>query len=101
MPSVANDVFNGMEVVVSCRLTTSRACVARRWVVEPPGTITVHREWAAGQRYTVAVCYEWSADRRCPVVALQTPCPYVLLAFNVSPAACLACVRYRPCHVAS
>jgi hypothetical protein len=28
LPDVANDVFNGMEVVASCRPTMSRACAA-------------------------------------------------------------------------
>jgi hypothetical protein len=40
-------------------------------------------------------------DQHCLVAVLQTPCPHVLLAYNVPPAACLACARYRPCHVAS
>jgi hypothetical protein len=101
LPGVANDVFNGMDVVASYRLATSCAYVTRRRVVGLPNTVAVHHEWAASRRYTVAACYEWPADRRCPVAVLQTPCPYILLAFNVPPAACLACTRYRPCHVAS
>jgi hypothetical protein len=28
---------------------------------------------------------------------LAAPCPHVLSVFNVSPAACIACVRYQPC----
>jgi hypothetical protein len=56
LPGVANDDFNGMEVVVSCRLATSRACMAWRRVVGPLGTVAVHREWAAGRRYTITAC---------------------------------------------
>jgi hypothetical protein len=100
LPVVANDVFNGMEAVASCHLTMSRACVVRHRVVGPPDTIAIHREWAVGQRYTVAIHREWPADRRCHVLVLQTSCPHVLLVFNVLPAACLACARYRPCRVA-
>jgi hypothetical protein len=50
---VVIDIFNGMEVVVSCRLAMSRACVARSRVVGPPNTVAVHYEWEAGQRYTI------------------------------------------------
>jgi hypothetical protein len=56
LPGVANDDFNGMEVVASCRLATSRACAVRRRAVKAPGTVAVHREWAASRLYTVAVC---------------------------------------------
>jgi hypothetical protein len=84
---------------MSYHLATSRACVVRCWVVGPPGAI--HREWAAGRCYTVAACCEWTVERRCPVAILQTPNPHALLAFNVSLIACLTCVRYRPCHLAS
>jgi hypothetical protein len=55
LPGVANDVFNGMEAVASCRLATSCACAARRLVA-------VHREWAAVQRYTIVAYCEWPAD---------------------------------------
>jgi hypothetical protein len=54
LPGVVNDDFNGMVVIASCRLTTSRACAAWRQVVGPPDTIVVHHEWATGWRYTVA-----------------------------------------------
>jgi hypothetical protein len=74
---------------------------AWRRVVGPPDTVAVHREWAAGRCYTIVACYEWIADRRCLVAVVQTPCPHVLLAFNMPPAACLPCVQYRPCRVVS
>jgi hypothetical protein len=77
----------------------SRACVARHRVVGPPGTVAVHREWATGRCYSVAAYCEWPADRRCLVAVLQTPCPHVLLVFNVSPAACLTCTQYQHCCV--
>jgi hypothetical protein len=64
------------------------------------GTVAIHREWTAGRCYIVVTWCEWPADRRCPVAVLQTPFPYVLLVFNVPPAACLAYVWYRPCCVA-
>jgi hypothetical protein len=70
LPGVANDTFNGMEVVVSCRLAMSHACATRHWVVGSPCTVAVHREWTAGQCYTVAACCEWPADRCCPVAVL-------------------------------
>jgi hypothetical protein len=96
----ANDAFNAMEVVSSCRLTTSLACAAQRRVVgsldtivarlprvvEPPRTVAIHCEWAAGLHYTVAV--------------LQSPCSHVLLAFITLPAARLAGARRRPCRMA-
>jgi hypothetical protein len=87
---IANDVFNGMEVVTYCRLTTLRACVAWRWVVGPSDTVAVHREWATDWRYTIATYCEWPVDRRCPIAVLQTPCYHVLLVFNVSPAASIS-----------
>jgi hypothetical protein len=62
LSSVANNVFNGMEVIASCRLATSRACATRCRVVGPPNTIAVHREWAVGQCYIVAAYCEWPAD---------------------------------------
>jgi hypothetical protein len=83
LSGVGNDAFNDMEVIASCCLTTSRACVALRRVI--------HREWASGRHYTIAACCEWPADQRCPVAILQTPYPHVLLAFNVLPVVCLAC----------
>jgi hypothetical protein len=43
LPGVANDVFNGIEVVVSCCLATSQ-----RRVIRPLDTVAVHREWVAG-----------------------------------------------------
>jgi hypothetical protein len=101
LSGVANDVFNGMNVIASCRLAMSHPCTARRRVVGVPGTIAIYREWAVSQCYTVAGCYEWLVDRRYPVVVLQTPCPHVLLAFNVPPAARLVSARYQPCRVAS
>jgi hypothetical protein len=101
MLGVANDVFNGIEVVASCRLALSRACAARRRDVGLPDTVVVHCEWAAGRCYTIAACCEWLAERRCPVAVLQTPCPYVLLAFYVPPTAYLTCARYWPYRVAS
>jgi hypothetical protein len=67
---VVNDVFNGMEAVVSCHLATSRVCAVQRWVVGKPRIVAVHHEWAAGQRYIVVACYEWPADWRCPVMIL-------------------------------
>jgi hypothetical protein len=91
LPGVANDVFNSKEVVSSCHLTMLRACVAWHWVVGLPDNVVFHREWAAGWHYTVVACCEWPVDRHCPIVVLQTPCPYVFLALNVVPAACLAC----------
>jgi hypothetical protein len=94
LPGVANNVFNGMEAVTSCHLATSRACAAR-W------RVAVHHEWATVLRYTIVACYEWPVDRHCPVAVMQTPYPYVLLAFNVLPATCLACTQYRPFHVVS
>jgi hypothetical protein len=81
----------GCHRVLSSRLTTSHACTVWHRVVGPPGTIAIHREWATGWRYTVAACCEWPGDRRCPVAVLQTPYPHVLLAFIVSPVACLTC----------
>jgi hypothetical protein len=47
LPGVANDVFNGMEVVASRRLATSRACAAWHRVIGPLDTVVIHREWAA------------------------------------------------------
>jgi hypothetical protein len=91
LSGVANDVFNGMEVITSYRLAMLRAFAARRRVVGPPSTVVVHREWVVGRCYTVAAYCEWPADRRYPVVVLQTPYPHFLLAFNVPPDACLAC----------
>jgi hypothetical protein len=101
LPGVTNDVFNGMEIITSYRLTMSRACVAWRRVVRPPNTIVVHHVWVAGRHYTIAACYDWPADCCCPAAVLQTPCPHVLLAFIVPPAACHACAWYRPCRVVS
>jgi hypothetical protein len=101
LAGVANDDLNGMEVVASCNLATSRACVARRQIVGLPGTVSIHHEWAPGRGYTIVACCLWPTDRHCPVTVLQTPCPHVFLAFNVSPAVCLACTWYRPCRVAS
>jgi hypothetical protein len=65
----ANDVFNSVEVVASCRPATLHAYPARHRVVgsldtivallhravEPPCTVATRREWAAGRHYTVAV----------------------------------------------
>jgi hypothetical protein len=70
MPGVANDVFNGMEVVASCHLATSRACATRRRVVGAPCTVAIHHEWTAGQCYTIAAYCEWPTDRHCPVAIL-------------------------------
>jgi hypothetical protein len=52
----AHDVFNGIEVIMPCRLATSLACAARLpRVVEPPRTIAIHCKWAAGLHCTVTV----------------------------------------------
>jgi hypothetical protein len=53
LAGVANDDLNGMEVVASCRLATSSACVARRRIVGLLGTVAIHHEWAPGWRYTI------------------------------------------------
>jgi hypothetical protein len=99
LSGVANDVFNGMEAIASCRLTMSYACAAQRQVVRSPDTVAAHHKWAAGRRYTIAACCECPVDRCYLVVVLQIPCPHVLLSFNVPPTTCLASARYRPCCV--
>jgi hypothetical protein len=66
---VANDVFNGVEIVLSSYRATSRPCVA--WhraivslgtavvlpycAVESLGIVVMHHEWLIGRRCTIAV----------------------------------------------
>jgi hypothetical protein len=95
---MSSTIWRSSRPVVSPRRMHARA---RHQIVGLAYTVAVHHEWAAGRRNIVAACCEWPANRCCPVVVLQTPFPHVLLAFNVSLAACLACVQYRPCHVMS
>jgi hypothetical protein len=56
VPGVANDDFNGMEVVASYHLVTSHAYAVQRRVIGPTDTVVVHHEWVAGQCYTVVTC---------------------------------------------
>jgi hypothetical protein len=96
----ANDVFNDMESITSCRPTTSLACAARRRVVGSLGTITTRLPRVVEPPCIVAIHREWVVDLRCTITVLQPPCSHVLLAFNAPPATRLAGVWCWPCRVA-
>jgi hypothetical protein len=76
-----------MKAVASCRPTTLQACIAWCRVVGSLGTVAALLQRAVEPPCTVAIRHEWAAGRRCTIAVLQPPCPYVLLAFNVPPAA--------------
>jgi hypothetical protein len=97
----ANDVYNGMEVVTSCRPATSLACTAWRQVVGSLGTVAAQLSRVVESPRTVAIHREWAAGLRCTVTVLQSPCSHVLLAFNVPPATRLVGAWRQPCRVAS
>jgi hypothetical protein len=95
----ANDVFNGIEVVTSCRLATSLACAVRHLIVRSLGTVAARLPRVVEPPRIVVTHCERAAGLRCTVVILQSPCPHVLLAFNAPSAARLAGAQHRPCHV--
>jgi hypothetical protein len=97
----ANDVFNGMRVAKSYRLTTSLAYAARRWVVGSLGTVAVRLSRVFEPPLTVATHRERAVSLRCTVAVLQSSCPLVLLTFNAPSAARLALASRRPCRVAT
>jgi hypothetical protein len=96
----ANDVFNDMDAITSCRLATLRACVARSRVVGSLDNVAARLPRVVEPLRTVVTYCVWAASLCFAGVILQSACPHVLLVFNVSPAALLADAQCRPCHVA-
>jgi hypothetical protein len=79
----ANRVFNGMEVVTSCRPAASLACATWHWVVGPLDTIAARLPRVAEPPHTVAIHHEWAAGLRYTVAILQSPCSHGLVLWRL------------------
>jgi hypothetical protein len=67
---VANDVFNGVEIVLSYYRATSRPCVAWHQAVVSPGAVAVLLHYAVESMCFVVTHHEWLTCRHCNVVVL-------------------------------